>query len=102
MIKLRATALNYHADFQNKFLWKGLLPWCENFTVDNPFAQLITSISDDPFTERATALSASLKFNLLYPSSLIVSIFGIILPSYPRSIYTLGGLHLDWLHLVLP
>jgi hypothetical protein len=35
MIRLRATALNYHADFQNKFLWKGLLPWCKDFVVDN-------------------------------------------------------------------
>jgi hypothetical protein len=35
LIKLRATALNYHADFQNKFLWKGLLPWCKDFIVDN-------------------------------------------------------------------
>ena len=35
MIKLRATALNYHADFQNKFLWNGLLPWCKDFIVDN-------------------------------------------------------------------
>jgi hypothetical protein len=35
MVKLRATALNYHVDFRNKFLWRGLLPWCENFAIDN-------------------------------------------------------------------
>jgi hypothetical protein len=42
LIKLRATALNYHADFQNKFLWKGLLPWCKDFIVDNGRAMELT------------------------------------------------------------
>jgi hypothetical protein len=53
MVKLRATALNYHSEFQNKFLWKGLLLWCQNFVVDNSRAvELAHQNMKDPVIAR--------------------------------------------------
>jgi hypothetical protein len=33
-VQLRASASAYHSDFQSKFLWKGLYPWCEAFATE--------------------------------------------------------------------
>jgi len=32
-VQLRASASAYHSDFQSKFLWKGLYPWCKDFAT---------------------------------------------------------------------
>ena len=37
-VSLRSNALQYHNDFQSKFLWRGLYNWCRAFAADKPQA----------------------------------------------------------------